>query len=90
MEAAARFLVVGRVQGGCFRAGTREQARRLGLRGHARNLPDGSVEVVAIGEADALEALAHWLRRGPPLARVDGVARSEAGAGGIGEGFNIG
>ncbi|HVI57250.1 MAG TPA: acylphosphatase [Luteimonas sp.] len=90
MEAAARFLVVGRVQGVCFRAGTREQALRLGLRGHARNLPDGSVEVVAAGEAGALEALAGWLREGPPMARVDGVTRSEAGAGGIGEGFTIG
>ena len=72
---ACRFLVTGRVQGVFFRASTREQARRLGLRGHARNLPDGSVEVVAVGSADALESLAAWLRQGPPLAQVAAVQR---------------
>lgn len=61
---AARFRVDGRVQGVGFRAATRMQARALGLRGHARNLDDGSVEVVAEGEAQALEALAQWLEDG--------------------------
>lgn len=74
--AAARFLVAGRVQGVSFRAGTREQALRLGLRGHARNLSDGRVEVVAAGEPAAIDALAAWLRRGPPLARVEAVDRA--------------
>ena len=73
METAARFVVSGRVQGVFFRASTREQARRLGLRGQARNMDDGEVEVIAAGEAEALEELAGWLHRGPPAARVDGV-----------------
>lgn len=73
---AARFLVGGRVQGVCFRAGTREQALALGLTGHAKNLPDGRVEVLAAGEAAALDALERWLRRGPPAARVDAVERT--------------
>jgi acylphosphatase len=68
---AARFLVRGKVQGVFFRASAQQRATELGLTGHARNLIDGSVEVVAQGEADALETLAEWLRVGPPSARVD-------------------
>ena len=54
---AARFIVTGRVQGVFFRASTREQAQHLGLRGHAKNLADGSVEVLAAGDAVAIDAL---------------------------------
>jgi acylphosphatase len=75
---AARFLVSGKVQGVCFRASTREQALKLGLRGHARNLPDGGVEVLAQGDASALDALHRWLHAGPPMARVESVERGEA------------
>jgi len=73
---AARFLVSGRVQGVFFRASTREQAWALGIAGHAVNLPDGRVEVLAIGEAAALDALERWLWQGPPAARVDAVERT--------------
>ena len=73
--AAARFVVEGRVQGVFFRASTREQALGLGLRGHAVNLDDGTVEVLAVGDAAALDVLEAWLRQGPPLARVDRVSR---------------
>ena len=71
--ACRRFVVSGRVQGVWFRASTREQAERLGLGGHAVNLPDGSVEVVACGADPALDELAAWLRHGPELARVDSL-----------------
>lgn len=64
-------LVSGRVQGVFFRASTRDQAQQLGLGGHARNLPDGRVEVLACGDDAALAVLRDWLRRGPPHARVD-------------------
>ena len=74
---ARRFRVTGRVQGVCFRASTRTEAKRLGLTGHARNLADGSVEVLACGSAQAIDALARWLAAGPPLARVDGVVAEE-------------
>lgn len=73
---AARFLVTGRVQGVFYRASTREAALRLGLDGVARNLPDGSVEVIASGDAAALEQLAVWLQQGPPMANVQAVQRS--------------
>jgi acylphosphatase len=77
---AARFLVSGKVQGVWFRASTRNEALRLGLRGYANNLADGRVEVLVVGDADAVEQLATWLHRGPPLARVDAVERSDAHA----------
>jgi acylphosphatase len=73
---AARFLVSGKVQGVFFRASTREQALRLHLSGSARNLADGRVEVIAAGDADAIEALGRWLRQGPPSAKVTEVVRS--------------
>ena len=73
LEAARRARVRGRVQGVWFRASTAERATALGLRGSAENLPDGSVLVHAAGAPAALDALVHWLRHGPPLARVDAV-----------------
>ncbi len=72
----AKFIVTGRVQGVFFRASTRAQAQSLGLAGHARNLADGSVEVLASGESAALDALEQWLQHGPPQARVERVERS--------------
>ncbi len=72
---AARFFISGRVQGVAFRVHTRAQALALDLRGHARNLADGRVEVFAVGDAAAIERLAAWLRHGPPSARVDAVHR---------------
>lgn len=68
-----RFVVRGRVQGVFFRASAREQALRLGITGHARNRADGSVEVIACGEATALAELERWLGTGPRHARVSGV-----------------
>lgn len=73
--AAALFVVSGRVQGVFYRASTREQARRLRLTGYARNLADGSVEVLACGDAAALDALERWLWEGPPAARVERIVR---------------
>lgn len=74
------YLVSGHVQGVWFRAGTRDQARALGLAGRARNLEDGRVEVIACGDADALGALRCWLEQGTSAARVDRVEESEAEA----------
>jgi len=73
-----RFLVFGKVQGVYFRHSTRLEAQRLGLRGSARNLPDGSVEVLAQGAAAAVGELRAWLHRGPAQARVDEVRETAA------------
>jgi acylphosphatase len=80
MSAAARFIIAGRVQGVAFRAHARQRADALGLRGHARNLPDGRVEVLAAGEPAAIEALGDWLWTGSPNARVESVLREPATA----------
>lgn len=72
-----RYLVRGRVQGVGFRWFVWSEADRLGLRGFARNLPDGSVEVMAEGAAEALEGLCQSLARGPKMARVDRVERHD-------------
>jgi acylphosphatase len=68
-----QFNIRGRVQGVFFRASTRDTAVRLGLGGHAKNLADGSVEVVVCGADGAVRQMAHWLREGPPLASVGAV-----------------
>lgn len=69
-----RLRISGRVQGVYYRASTEAAARRLGLVGWVRNLPDGGVELLAEGRRDALEALVAWCHVGPPRARVDAVA----------------
>lgn len=73
MTDCVHCLVSGLVQGVFFRAATREQAKRLGVTGWVRNLPDGRVEVLACGERGQLEALVEWLHEGPPHANVSGV-----------------
>ncbi len=72
-----RIVVRGRVQGVGFRYATVTAARRLGLVGWARNAPDGSVEILAEGEATAVGKLLAWCRQGPPSARVASVHHAE-------------
>jgi acylphosphatase len=83
---AVRFLISGRVQGVGFRAAARAEALRLGVSGHARNLRDGTVEVIVCGEDAVVDDLQAWLRHGPPGARVDAMQR-EAWAGDVPRGF---
>ncbi len=87
---AIRCVVGGRVQGVFFRASTVERARRLGLAGWARNLPDGTVEVVAAGPHEALGELTQWLWQGPRLARVRSVAIEEWRGDDVGDAFAVG
>jgi acylphosphatase len=68
-----RAIVRGRVQGVGFRFGTVAIGRELGLAGYARNLEDGSVEVVAGGAESGLRRLLAFLHDGPPSARVEAV-----------------
>lgn len=82
---ARRCYVSGRVQGVFYRASTRQRAQELGCRGYARNLPDGRVEVLAVGEPAAVHALIEWLREGPPAAHVMEVNCTEVALGELGE-----
>ncbi len=66
----AHIVVSGRVQGVGFRFFAARHARRLGVGGSVRNLPDGRVEIVAEGDRAALEALVAALGDGPPGAAV--------------------
>jgi acylphosphatase len=84
-----RFRITGRVQGVYFRHSTRVEAERLALKGFARNLPDGSVEVLAEGSAAAVAELHRWLHRGPRSARVQAVLELEPGAESIPPGFQV-
>ena len=71
---ARRHLAIrGRVQGVAFRFATRAEALRLGLSGWVRNRPDGSVEAVFEGPADAVAQAEAFCAAGPPAARVEAV-----------------
>lgn len=72
-----RCRVSGRVQGVYYRGSAQARARELGIVGHARNLADGSVEVLACGEATALGRFLDWLWIGPVSAVVASVEVSE-------------
>lgn len=72
-----KLRITGRVQGVWYRQSTADEAARLGVAGWVMNLPDGSVEAVFEGEDNAVDKMADWCRRGPPLAAVTGVSASE-------------
>jgi acylphosphatase len=74
---ARRCLVSGRVQGVFYRASTRARAETLGVTGHARNLADGRVEVLACGPDAAVETLCRWLWQGSPASSVSVVEVAE-------------
>ena len=77
MRVARRFLISGRVQGVGFRYFAQDAARREGLHGFVRNNDDGTVEVVAEGESEALERFERAIRRGPSRSRVEQVMIDE-------------
>jgi acylphosphatase len=86
---ARRYIVRGRVQRVGFRLFVEDAARREGMRGYVRNQHDGSVEIVAEGEMDAMLRFEQAVRRGPPGARVDEVEATEVDAAGRYTGFSV-
>lgn len=75
--------ISGRVQGVSFRQSTAAQAEQLGIDGWVRNLPDGRVEIMCEGEADAVRTLREWLAKGPKQAKVTSVELAEQSLQGI-------
>lgn len=72
-----KCIVGGRVQGVYYRATTANRARELGVTGYAKNLPDGRVEVLAVGDASAVNTLVEWLWEGSTASKVTSVEAIE-------------
>lgn len=70
------LLIEGKVQGVFFRVSARKEAEKLGINGWIKNTPNGHVEAVASGEANALTAFEKWCSRGPKEAVVTEVTVS--------------
>lgn len=73
MTVRKRLVVRGRVQGVFYRETCRRVATEAGVAGSARNLPDGTVEVVLEGDDAAVRRVEEWCRRGPEWAHVESV-----------------
>ena len=89
MKVARRYVIAGRVQGVGFRWFAHDAAAREGIHGWVRNLADGSVEVVAEGEAASVDRFEAAIRRGPGSARVAAVDVEEQAPSGRSVGFEI-
>ena len=73
MTLELHLFISGRVQGVAYRANAASTARRLGLVGWVRNLPDARVELLARGDEKAMKSLLIWAHEGPSLAQVEHV-----------------
>ncbi len=80
-----RAIVEGLVQGVWFRGSAQIQAHKLGIKGWAKNLPDGRVEVMMCGDEAAISQLEVWLHKGPPMAQVTDVEVMEEAWHGVDE-----
>lgn len=69
----ALIKISGRVQGVFYRAHACEKARKLNLKGYAKNMPDGTVEALAQGEKADIEKFIEWCRTGSPSSKVEKV-----------------
>ena len=67
------LIVSGRVQGVYFRANVKNKATQLGLKGYAKNLESGDVEVVAEGNEEKVKDLVDFIKKGPGIASVTGI-----------------
>ena len=72
-----RLAITGRVQGVGYRIWAERTALSLGISGWVRNRFDGSVELLATGDDDAIAALIEACRQGPRAAVVTDVAVSD-------------
>ena len=80
--------IQGKVQGVGFRYYALREAERLRLKGFVKNTSYGDVEVWAEGPPEKLALFLKWLRRGPPLSRVDSVDKEDREARGY-TGFTV-
>ena len=71
---ARRYVVTGRVQGVGYRNFVEHLAAKINIYGYVRNRRDGSVEVLAMGSPESLQALRRGLEKGPMMAHVSEVS----------------
>lgn len=84
-----QVIVHGHVQGVGFRYNTQLEASRLGLTGYVKNLPNGTVKIIAEGPPQAINQLLEWAKQGPPAAVVREIDFSYTGANGEFSQFQI-
>jgi acylphosphatase len=89
VKSSLHLIIHGDVQGVFFRAGTQSEARKLGVSGWVKNNPDGSVEVMAEGDPQKLQALLVWCKKGPGGAAVERVEETWGVAAGELQGFEV-
>lgn len=70
---AIHLIIHGKVQGVFFRKYTKEKAQSLKLKGTVKNLPNGSVDIIAQGDEDRLRIFIEWCHRGSPASKVENV-----------------
>ena len=73
-----QYVIAGRVQGVFFRASAQQAAGQYKISGWVKNLPDGSVQAFACGEAENVRKFEQWLQHGPRLAAVSEVSKTPA------------
>lgn len=67
------IIIAGLVQGVFFRQSTKERAVSLGITGEVRNMPDGTVHIIATGTGEQINQLVEWCHKGPDEANVANV-----------------
>ena len=77
MKKAIKYTIIGRVQGVGFRFFTMHIANQIGLKGYVKNLPNGNVEVLAIGSSDQHELLEQKLYEGPSFSKVNHIEKED-------------
>lgn len=77
MNAQWQLRLFGVVQGVALRFMVEQEAQRLGLTGFVKNMPDGSVAIVAAGPPKAIDTLLQWLRSNPGHSRVTRLVKKE-------------
>ncbi|MBB6447343.1 acylphosphatase [Bacillus benzoevorans] len=71
------IIVFGKVQGVGYRYFSQMKAVQYGVKGWAKNLPDGSVEIIALGTNDQLEPFTEELRKGNPFSKINNMEITE-------------
>lgn len=72
-----QIKIFGFVQGVFFRYAAKEEAEKLGLTGFAKNLNDGSVEIIVCGEKEKTAEFIKWCHSGPAMGKIERVEEKE-------------